>query len=286
MFQFTHPVWGATCLVSCYLLCSARFNSRTPCGVRLVSMICPSRYIVFQFTHPVWGATPRVSALEQVIDVSIHAPRVGCDKAIGDISMGDAQFQFTHPVWGATQQSTHRDSSVGFNSRTPCGVRQNIDLITMGVCCFNSRTPCGVRLIGTCLETLVRSFNSRTPCGVRLSDLNVMVARGTFQFTHPVWGATRSRSPGREFYCCFNSRTPCGVRLGGSRAGIGEPQFQFTHPVWGATPQPRLFTNCWISFNSRTPCGVRPEMQTQSSEKIAVSIHAPRVGCDFVWRGL
>ena len=79
MFQFTHPVWGATHLhplrqrrqvvsihaprVGCDSSASGRrsgsysFNSRTPCGVRLIlSEVTPIRY-----------------------QVSIHAPRVGCD---------------------------------------------------------------------------------------------------------------------------------------------------------------------------------------------------------------
>ena len=43
-----------------------------------------------------------------------------------------------------------------------------------------------------------------------------------------------------------------GVDVGG-----GGDEFQFTHPVWGATAE-----------------------QIQSDKDIAVSIHAPRVGCD------
>ena len=35
LFQFTHPVWGATCCSCGLLLVRRRFNSRTPCGVRL-----------------------------------------------------------------------------------------------------------------------------------------------------------------------------------------------------------------------------------------------------------
>ena len=55
-FQFTHPVWGATLL-----------------EVSLVTL--PS----FQFTHPVWGATYILIFIQELTDVSIHAPRVGCD---------------------------------------------------------------------------------------------------------------------------------------------------------------------------------------------------------------
>ena len=102
---------------------------------------------------------------------------------------------------------------------------------------------------------------------------------GRFQFTHPVWGATR-----RECYrwcrlLCFNSRTPCGVRQPPRSSSRRIRSFQFTHPVWGATSPdirrqyyalvsihaPRVGCDAsrlsrrtsWRSFNSRTPCGVR-----------------------------
>ena len=80
LFQFTHPVWGATPGTVLPLSGSVSFNSRTPCGVRPIgssSLIsCPT----FQFTHPVWGATP--------------THRISLQRK--------AMFQFTHPVWGAT----------------------------------------------------------------------------------------------------------------------------------------------------------------------------------------
>ena len=79
LFQFTHPVRGAT--IFCPPLSDAkvvsihapragcdrvfarltpvplRFNSRTPCGVRLLSSSITSVSKGFQFTHPVRGAT-------------------------------------------------------------------------------------------------------------------------------------------------------------------------------------------------------------------------------------
>ena len=102
MFQFTHPVWGATntelwqavtpCVsihaprVGCDLSSAGlasrgrRFNSRTPCGVR-----------------PLEDFNKLIS-----IRVSIHAPRVGCDEDKPHDEPAQPQFQFTHPVWGAT----------------------------------------------------------------------------------------------------------------------------------------------------------------------------------------
>ena len=103
LFQFTHPVWGATRCTP-VLWCMAKF----------------------QFTHPVWGATPHFSALGYQEIVSIHAPRVGCDCrgltpcrlyysfnsrtpcGVRPRTLVDRdnvnKFQFTHPVWGATER--------------------------------------------------------------------------------------------------------------------------------------------------------------------------------------
>ena len=76
----THaPRVGCDCFVLIRYKFLTRFNSRTPCGVRL---LCVNQIQVlnpFQFTHPVWGATAEVEALKSEIE-----------------------FQFTHPVWGAT----------------------------------------------------------------------------------------------------------------------------------------------------------------------------------------
>ena len=144
-FQFTHPVWGATKLACTHLLASS-FNSRTPCGVRPVNLSTSlsfalfqfthpvwgattsedypaTPYLRFQFTHPVWGATIGEGALRIAREVSIHAPRVGCDSR--HIS-GTSFFRC-------------------FNSRTPCGVRHSVILqfdISSGVSIHAPRVGC------------------------------------------------------------------------------------------------------------------------------------------------
>ena len=167
------------------------FNSRTPCGVRPMVMRRVLSELVFQFTHPVWGAT--------------------------HYKLGQAlrfKFQFTHPVWGATlsPQLAIKTSDVSIHAPR-VGCDYHLKLITSRTRRFNSRTPCGVRLI-----VLVRS--------------SMMC---TFQFTHPVWGATRRPNITIQNNIRFNSRTPCGVRQAAARKAIELQVFQFTHPVWGAT---------------------------------------------------
>ena len=102
-----------------------------------------------------------------------------------------------------------------------------------------------------------------------------------FQSTLPVWGATVSfRHMSTVLYISihaprvgsdkivrrrdiipedFNPRSPCGERLINSFQFFIINTFQSTLPVWGAT----------VSYRS-------------GAESVSISIHAPRVGSDFV----
>ncbi len=82
-------------------LLTTHFNPRTPRGVRLIQDALVCMKILFQSTHPAWGATNNTDSPFVYLFISIHAPRVGCDK--------------NHPM-----SSMSRDY---FNPRTPRGVR-------------------------------------------------------------------------------------------------------------------------------------------------------------------
>ena len=147
------------------------FNSRTPCGVRLT-------------VDAHQGCEPTVS---------IHAPRVGCDIDTLLQSLIKLTFQFTHPVWGATYRLELLLDRETVSIHAP---RVGCDILTIKryrlMARFNSRTPCGVRHgISSPISKLDR-FNSRTPCGVRLIYIHITIKITAFQFTHPVWGATRA----------------------------------------------------------------------------------------------
>ena len=58
--------------------------------------------------------------------------------------------------------------------------------------------------------------------------------------------------------------------------------FQFTHPGRGATSSAGGTPHSARGFNSRTPGGVRLWLFAQFRLLQAVSIHAPREGCDYV----
>ena len=149
----------------------------------------------------------------QALEVSIHAPRVGCDQTQNIV----VQLYY------------------GFNSRTPCGVRHRIMPYTIASNSFNSRTPCGVRLKGSC---------SKEYCH-------------TFQFTHPVWGATY------RFHTVLLVKT---VSIHAPRVGCDSICTLFSYTSQVSIHAPRVgcdvvdvaITSIASCFNSRTPCGVRP----------------------------
>ena len=147
VFQFTHPVWGATATALRRGRSGSRFNSRTPCGARQLHSMSRCLRPRFQLTHPVGVRqlvlrsslpsvhvsihAPHVGRDTMAITyyltcnrVSIHAPRVGCDQDLGLLTSALRLFQFTHPMWGATYWGlAPRTCKRSFNSRTPCGAR-------------------------------------------------------------------------------------------------------------------------------------------------------------------
>ena len=191
VFQSTHPVWGATRLLPV---------ERHP--------------LRFQSTHPVWGATRDAAALHSSPAISIHAPRVGCDRLRPVNKSGYPSFQSTHPVWGATPCGRGSGRCrPHFNPRTPCGVRHGVCKLIRTELEFQSTHPvwgatqagdavddaraisihaprvgCDHRALVQCGRT--GYFNPRTPCGVRPAEYLIIGNR-------PV---------------DFNPRTPCGVR--------------------------------------------------------------------------
>ena len=148
-FQFTHPGRGATVILPSRGCCRACFNSRTPGGVR-----------PFYTQHN-----------EEHSQVSIHAPREGCDES----------------------NLIRLVSYNRFNSRTPGGVRLTHSPRLRERQEFQFTHPGrGATILSTFSTKWTTSFNSRTPGGVRLVLTLVVSVNFMFQFTHPGRGATNS----------------------------------------------------------------------------------------------
>ena len=78
----------------------------------------------------------------------------------------------------------------------------------------------------------------------------------------------------------FNPRTPCGVRPGYSYTRGRQRNFNPRTPCGVRLGTSRTSSTLDRYFNPRTPCGVRHEAQQLTAVVPAISIHAPRVGCD------
>ena len=149
------------------------------------------------------------------MDISIHAPIVGCDKRRVPSIGPELIFQSTHPSWGATCRK-HADYADCNN--------------------FNPRTHRGVRPLPSPVAVyMLIYFNPRTHRGVRHWIVNFIRKADVFQSTHPSWGATPSlkqcatNSEFQSTHPSWGATMQNAIELG--KAII----FQSTHPSWGAT---------------------------------------------------
>ena len=237
-----------------------RFNPRTPGGVRLLRAAVAALDASFQSTHPGWGAT--VQSLELTVKefVSIHAPRVGCDKGIG-FGQEEPRVSIHAPRVGCDQVEA---------------AQRTLDAVSIHA----PRVGCD-RLYGKDCGNKVR-FNPRTPGGVRLSLLLYKNARvDMFQSTHPGWGATLWHTQSKQNTQCFNPRTPGGVRQKSFTKSAMQIMFQSTHPGWGATKIGVVMLLLpLVSIHApRVGCD---RFMGKITTFAKVSIHAPRVGCDRI----
>ena len=168
------------------------FNPRSPHGERLLLIFPRSSYAI----------------------ISIHAPRMGSDNLVGQVS----------------SRSKH------FNPRSPHGERPASYVHIMHLRYFNPRSPHGERLRVSGLNAQSSYFNPRSPHGERHSLLRKL--RVIRQHFNP-------RSPHGERHFCtelcyntcihFNPRSPHGERLLSGILFHDRLIFQSTLPAWGAT---------------------------------------------------
>ena len=169
------------------------FNPRTPCGVRQYGQYATAASQ--QDFNPRTPCGVRLRAAEsnnQHRDISIHAPRAGCD--LGQLSTSSPRSDF--------------------NPRTPCGVRPIAASASVRGFVFQSTHPVrgATRLIRTLSSEAFADFNPRTPCGVRLAEKILHFLRDGISIHAPRAGCDADRSRPGSSSANFNPRTPCGVR--------------------------------------------------------------------------
>ena len=199
-----------------------------------------------------------VKQISDHIQISIHAPREGCDRAIirrarnllyfnprtpRGVRLGgriewenrSPKFQSTHPARGATTTKNQRVSGISFQSTHPA----------------RGATP---RWYNPPHRPVISIHAPREGCD--LKALRPVSREQVFQSTHPARGAT-----------------------GAINAMSRAPEFQSTHPARGATPGCCDKTPCSL-FQSTHPARGATEPQEDDYCSHGISIHAPREGCD------
>jgi len=120
---------------------TARFQSTLPAWGATASDKTIMHYVTFQSTLPAWGATAACARLARLLQISIHAPRVGSDVVVYGMVMrfvdfnprsprGErhsssankvvhGKFQSTLPAWGATVRARAWDVSAPISIHAP-----------------------------------------------------------------------------------------------------------------------------------------------------------------------
>ena len=238
----------------------AYFNPRSPDGERLAD---PLARLAFR-------------------GISIHAPRMGSDRG----------------------QRRHRPHRPDFNPRSPDGERPRAPRCSTRTSrYFNPRSPDGERRLRHRNTMVTEKFQSTLPgWGATRGESNP-VQSCRISIHAPRMGSDASVC--RRWFDSwhFNPRSPDGERHGGTWACATRKTFQSTLPGWGATGISSLLRFTSIDFNPRSPDGERLSLTVVQSvgsifqstlpgwgatravvravPKVAISIHAPRMGSDL-----
>ena len=138
MFQSTHSLRSATATGRESVIVSASFNPRTPCGVRQVKRVPAHIRSMFQSTHSLRSATSQFAMIANFFRVSIHALLAECDmKVQAKIITENVSIHalLAECDWERMGTGTWTRS---FNPRTPCGVRQQADILERRLAWFQS----------------------------------------------------------------------------------------------------------------------------------------------------
>ena len=169
------------------------FNPRTPRGVRLSGLFQSFSNWRFQSTHPARGATRHIQGKQYSKEISIHAPREGCDGRCWTMAWSSTVIPIHAPREGCDPGGRACTGLLtDFNPRTPRGVRRPgagrlhhqmpISIHAPREGCDGIGVPAG--------HDPLLHFNPRTPRGVRLGPQMILTRPPVFQSTHPARGAT------------------------------------------------------------------------------------------------
>ena len=234
----------------------------------------------FQSTHPSWGATYAFKLMLKKLDISIHAPIVGCDvyallirlvcsyfnprthrgvrRDAKNARIARNLFQSTHPSWGATYLAVNSLPFLKyFNPRTHRGVRPPLSCKNpyRGFH-FNPRTHRGVRRESYGIKIFQIYFNPRTHRGVRPGQELFFAFSGKISIHAPIVGCDECLADGIVNGTDFNPRTHRGVRRVITVPTFGN-SISIHAPIVGCDRKEWQEALTAYYFNPRTHRGVR-----------------------------
>ena len=125
-------------------------------------------------------------------------------------------------------------------------------------------------------------FNPRTPRGVRHPKALPNDCQLRFQSTHPAWGATNGLEGAILSFFISIHAPRVGCDPANNRPNPFKAIFQSTHPAWGATVLFARNDTLILIFQSTHPAWGATREKLNLPGTMRISIHAPRVGCDWM----
>ena len=189
-------------------------------------------------------------------------------------------FQFTQPKRAATFFINLHPSGYKFQFTQPKrAATRRYFYFARGSVGFNSRSPSGLRLAVANYRALWVCFNSRSPSGLRPRMVQAQARGNGFQFTQPKWAATLV-TRWHSLTSRFQFTQP--KRAATSRyTSRGAWRWVSIHAAQaGCDYLTALETKVSLCFNSRSPSGLRPLPISLDFLNSLVSIHAAQAGCD------
>ena len=168
-------------------------------------------------------------------------------------------FQSTLPGWGAT------------GTQGPAIARHHD---------FNPRSPDGERPSSSSLVPVLWDFNPRSPDGERLADPLARLAFRGISIHAPRMGSDRGQRRHRPHRPDFNPRSPDGERPRAPRCSTRTSRYFNPRSPDGERRLRHRNTMVTEKFQSTLPGWGATRAVVRAVPKVAISIHAPRMGSD------
>ena len=182
---------GSDFFHSSYVIVYSYFNPRSPHGERHEEVVMATLTEPFQSTLPAWGATKNTIDRGIILNISIHAPRMGSDHQKWSTSPGTPYFNPRSPH-GERHQKTGERRRIRYISihapRMGSDVADAMDGIKVHV--FQSTLPAwGATFTMVTPVDMDLDFNPRSPHGERRVCINTVTATCDISIHAPRMGS-------------------------------------------------------------------------------------------------